>query len=93
MARSEKWIIGASVVCLVISSAITMSVPYGIGKILDIVFTENFVAEKLTSFCIIMLGVFVIGGIANFGRIYLMNGACKYNTVLGGFYFFILNIF
>lgn len=80
LAKPEKWIVGASVVCLVVSSAITMSVPYGIGKIMDIIFTETFVAERLTGFCMVMVGVFVVGAVANFGRIYLMNGACKYYT-------------
>lgn len=78
LARPEKWTVGASVVCLIVSSVITMSVPYGIGKIMDIIFTETFVAERLSRFCMVMLGVFVVGAIANFGRIYLMNGACKY---------------
>lgn len=82
LARPEKWTVGASVVCLIVSSVITMSVPYGIGKIMDIIFTETFVAEKLTGFCMLMVGVFVVGAFANFGRIYLMNGACKYLTFL-----------
>lgn len=77
LAQPEKWTIGASVICLVISSVITMSVPYGIGKIMDIIFTESFVAEKLSNFCLFMVGIFVVGAVANFGRIYLMNGACK----------------
>lgn len=77
LAKPEKWTVGASVVCLIVSSVITMSVPYGIGKIMDIIFTDTFVAEKLSGFCMLMVGVFVVGAIANFGRIYLMNGACK----------------
>lgn len=54
-----------------------MSVPYAVGKILDIIFTQDAaVAERLTGFCAVMLGVFVVGAMANFGRIYLINGAC-----------------
>lgn len=77
LARPERWTIGASVACLVVSSSITMSVPYCIGKILDIIFTQDLVAERLTGFCAAMMGVFVVGAVANFGRIYLMNGACE----------------
>lgn len=77
LAHPERLVIGASVACLCVSSAVTMSVPYCIGKILDIIFTDSFLAEKLTTFCLGMVGVFVIGAAANFGRIYLMNGACE----------------
>ena len=68
--------------CLVISSAITMTVPFALGKILDIIFnkTETTIssAETLASFCQILCGIFIIGGVANFGRVYLFNSACKY---------------
>lgn len=77
LAKPERLVIGASVACLCVSSAVTMSVPYCIGKILDIIFTDSFLAEKLSTFCLAMVGVFVVGSAANFGRIYLMNGACK----------------
>lgn len=77
LAHPERLVIGASVVCLCVSSAVTMSVPYCIGKILDIIFTDSFMAEKLSTFCMAMVAVFVVGSAANFGRIYLMNGACK----------------
>lgn len=77
LANPERSVIGASVACLCVSSAVTMSVPYCIGKILDIIFTDSFMAEKLSTFCLGMIGVFVVGSAANFGRIYLMNGACE----------------
>lgn len=80
LAHPERYVIGASVACLCVSSAVTMSVPYCIGKILDIIFTDSFMAEKLSAFCLGMVGVFVVGSAANFGRIYLMNGACEYRN-------------
>ena len=67
--------------CLVISSAITMSVPFALGKILDIIFdkkgTHAETMEKLKEFSIILLGIFVLGGLTNYLRVYLFNSACK----------------
>lgn len=77
LGKNEKWVFLAAMGCLLVSSSITMGVPYSIGRILDIIFTEQVAKEKLKEFCVILVGIFVIGGIANFGRIYLMNGACK----------------
>lgn len=88
LGRKEKWIFLASMGCLLVSSAITMGVPYSIGRLLDIIFTEHIAKEKLREFCVLLVGIFVVGGFANFGRIYLMNGACKLHrncTVLQSF--------
>lgn len=60
-----------------------MAVPFGLGKILDIIYasdsaTESGVArEKLDQFCLILGVIFILGGLANFGRVYLFNNACK----------------
>ncbi|KAG4076326.1 hypothetical protein HA402_005769 [Bradysia odoriphaga] len=75
LARKEKLVFLAAMGCLLVSSSITMGVPYSIGRILDIIFTEQVAKEKLKEFCAILVGIFVVGGFANFGRIYLMNGA------------------
>lgn len=60
-----------------------MGVPYALGKILDIVFQKEVsFAEtkmKLNEFSLVLFGIFLIGGIANFGRVYLFNSACKCN--------------
>lgn len=60
---------------LVISSAVTMTVPFGLGKVIDVIYTAD--AEKmkknLKKLCAILTGVFVIGGLCNFGRVYLMS--------------------
>lgn len=77
LAKKEKWYLAISIGCLVISSSVAMGVPYAIGRILDIIYTEAFSKEKLTKFCIGLFGVFIIGSLANFGRIYFMNSACK----------------
>uniref|UniRef100_A0A1A9X5C2 ATP-binding cassette sub-family B member 10, mitochondrial n=1 Tax=Glossina brevipalpis TaxID=37001 RepID=A0A1A9X5C2_9MUSC len=77
LVKSEKLVLAAAIGCLVISSAITMSVPYALGKTLDIMFDkdDNESMAKLKHFCAILCGVFVIGGLANFGRVYLFNSA------------------
>lgn len=57
-----------------------MAVPYALGKILDIIFvkTDNTIMlEKLRNFSMILAGVFILGGLANFGRVYLFTTACK----------------
>ena len=52
-----------------------MAVPLGIGKVIDTIYTQNDdtnVTERLKGIYKILIGVFVIGGVANFGRVYLM---------------------
>lgn len=87
LAKGEKWYLIASIGCLVVSSAITMGVPYAIGRILDIIFTDAFSKEKLSNFCTILFGVFVIGGFANFGRVYLLNSASEYTRNISTTYY------
>lgn len=78
-AKPERWNIAGGIGCLMISSAITMSVPFGLGKILDVIYStsaETGVAkEKLDQFCLLLAGIFLLGGIANFGRVYLFSNA------------------
>lgn len=90
------------VALLAVSSAVTISVPFFIGRIVDMIFkgetesisTESIdenrrekvsaALEKLTTFCYTLVGVFVVGAIANFGRVYLMQSAGKENEALDG---------
>jgi len=65
----------AAVGLLFVSSAVTMAVPFGIGRVIDIIYTsakDGQMVERLTYFCQILFVVFIVGAIANFGRIYLM---------------------
>ncbi|XP_054730061.1 ATP-binding cassette sub-family B member 10, mitochondrial [Anastrepha obliqua] len=79
LARSEKLVLAGAMGCLVISSAITMSVPFALGKILDIIFdkkeTNVDTMNKLKNFSVILFGIFVLGGLANYLRVYLFNSA------------------
>lgn len=58
-----------------------MAVPFGLGKILDTIYAKESnleeTKEKLGNFCMLLTGIFVLGGLANFGRVYLFNNACK----------------
>ncbi|XP_053661130.1 ATP-binding cassette sub-family B member 10, mitochondrial [Anopheles marshallii] len=78
-AKSEQWNITGGIGCLIISSAITMAVPFGLGKILDIIYASSaetgMAKEKLDQFCLLLGGIFLLGGLANFGRVYLFSNA------------------
>lgn len=59
-----------------------MAVPFSLGKVLDIIYTTTndigAAREKLDSLCLLLCGVFLVGGICNFGRVYLMSISGKY---------------
>lgn len=61
---------------LFVSSGVTMTVPFAMGKIIDIIYTENendtIMKETLTSFSKILCGVFLVGAVANAFRVYLI---------------------
>lgn len=61
-----------------------MSVPFALGQVLDLIFEKDTndaatkASDKLRYFCAALCGVFLIGGLANYGRVYLFNSACKF---------------
>lgn len=59
---------------LLVSSGVTLAVPFCLGNVIDIINTENKekMLDSLNRFGAILLGVLVIGGFCNFGRVYLM---------------------
>ena len=61
---------------LFISTSVTMTLPYAIGKIIDVIYSSNQDSEKiketLVPVCQILGVVFLIGAAANFGRVYLI---------------------
>ncbi|KAK3093464.1 hypothetical protein FSP39_016049 [Pinctada imbricata] len=76
LAKPEKWKIAAAVFLLLISSGVSMSVPFCIGKVIDLIYNskeEGKLTENLTFVCKILLGIFFLGAAANFGRVYLIN--------------------
>jgi len=62
-----------------------MAVPFGIGRVIDIIYTtakDGHMVERLTNFCQILLIIFVMGALANFGRIYLMQTSGKWEVYI-----------
>lgn len=62
---------------LIISSSVSMAVPFSLGKVLDIIYNNLGDGEKarsqLNAVCGILVGVFCVGAICNFGRVYIMS--------------------
>ncbi|XP_016995445.2 ATP-binding cassette sub-family B member 10, mitochondrial [Drosophila takahashii] len=79
LTKSEKWVLSAGIGCLVVSSAITMSVPLFLGKVIDVVFNksglDSAAMAKLGEYSMLLLGIFVLGGFANFARVHLFGNA------------------
>ena len=68
---------------LFISSTVSLSVPFCIGYVIDLINSaakEGQAREKLNMICSVLCVIFLVGGLANFGRVYLMQ-------ISGGFYF------
>lgn len=52
-----------------------MSVPFSIGKIIDLIYTseKELMIANLNKFCGILIIIFLLGGFANFGRVYFLH--------------------
>ncbi|KAI4172646.1 MAG: hypothetical protein LQ346_008563 [Caloplaca aetnensis] len=77
IARPETKALSIAFVFLLVSSGISMSVPFSIGKILDIATKPDTGAENLfgldvTTFYAALAGVLAIGAGANYGRIIIL---------------------
>ncbi|KAM9305324.1 ATP-binding cassette sub-family B member 10, mitochondrial [Gastrophryne carolinensis] len=74
LAQPEKWRLSAAVGFLTVSSVITMSAPFFLGKVIDVIYsnpTGDF-SSNLASICALLGGVFLVGAAANGARVYLM---------------------
>uniref|UniRef100_UPI00358FF3ED ATP-binding cassette sub-family B member 10, mitochondrial-like n=1 Tax=Myxine glutinosa TaxID=7769 RepID=UPI00358FF3ED len=75
LAHPERGKLTAAVGLLMISSAVTMSVPFCMGKVIDYIYSSSSAetaVTNLTDLCFILTGVFLCGAAANAGRVYLM---------------------
>jgi len=77
IARPEAKVLGVAFVLLLISSSITMSIPFSIGKILDIATksepgSDQLFGLDLTTFYMALAGVITVGAAANYGRIIIL---------------------
>ncbi|XP_048075030.1 ATP-binding cassette sub-family B member 10, mitochondrial isoform X5 [Ursus arctos] len=70
----ERGRLAAAVGFLAVSSVITMSAPFFLGKIIDVIYTNPTVdySCNLTRLCLVLSGLFLCGAAANAVRVYLM---------------------
>lgn len=58
-----------------------MAIPFSLGKVLDIIYSSSNdneqAREKLNKVGGILVSIFVLGAICNFGRIYIMSASGK----------------
>ncbi|XP_068628201.1 ATP-binding cassette sub-family B member 10, mitochondrial [Battus philenor] len=77
LAAPEKWTLTGAIGFLIVSSSVTIAVPFSLGKVLDIIYSSTndlgATTEKLDGLCLMLCGVFLVGGLCNFGRVYLMS--------------------
>ncbi|XP_077502849.1 ATP-binding cassette sub-family B member 10, mitochondrial-like [Amblyomma americanum] len=79
-AKPERFRLGAAVILLFVSSSVMIAFPFCIGKVIDVIYTapnHEELRENLSWICRLLTGVVVIGGVANFGRVYLMNTSAQ----------------
>jgi putative ABC transport system ATP-binding protein len=83
IARPEAKVLAMAFVLLLVSSSITMSIPFSIGKIMDIVTTGGtadatsgsdgvLFGLSITTFYAALAGVLAIGAASNYGRIIIL---------------------
>ncbi|XP_029186991.2 ATP-binding cassette sub-family B member 10, mitochondrial-like [Acropora millepora] len=75
LAKPEYKKLAGAIVLLLVSSAITMFAPFSMGKIIDIMYvsSENPSQMVITlSYVCKICGVYLLGGAASFGRVYLI---------------------
>ncbi|KAM4025989.1 ATP-binding cassette sub-family B member 10, mitochondrial-like [Anomaloglossus baeobatrachus] len=74
LARPERGRLTAAVGFLTVSSVITMSAPFFLGKVIDVIYSNpaQDLTSSLTSLCALLSGVFLLGAAANGTRVYLM---------------------
>lgn len=74
IAWPEKRMLGAAFVMLLTSSAVSMSIPFSIGKILDMATQskEMLFGMNPTTFYLALGGVLALGASANYGRIIIL---------------------
>lgn len=74
LAAPEKWRLVGAITCLLISSTITMAVPFSLGKVIDIIYQKDQkdTKENLDRVCLLLFGIFLFGGLCNFGRVYFL---------------------
>lgn len=74
LARPESLMISGAVALLFISSGVTMSVPYWMGKLIDLISTPGInLPEAMAELYPYIAAIFVTGAVANAGRVFLIS--------------------
>ncbi|KAM8719981.1 hypothetical protein ACLKA7_006097 [Drosophila subpalustris] len=76
--KTERWVLLAGLLCLVVSSSITMTIPYFMGRVIDVVFrrsADDAAMNRLREYSVMLFWIFALGGFANFARVYLFGSA------------------
>jgi ATP-binding cassette subfamily B (MDR/TAP) protein 10 len=66
-----------AMVLLIVSSGVTMLVPFFIGKLIDFIQNsdKSEMKQKLKNISLIMFAVFLVGAVCNFGRVYIIQSS------------------
>ncbi|KAL3266073.1 hypothetical protein HHI36_010259 [Cryptolaemus montrouzieri] len=79
LAKPEKYYLMGAIGFLLVSSSVTMAVPFSIGKVLDIIYSTSDNSDdakvQLNQLCGVLICVFGVGAICNFARVYLMSAS------------------
>lgn len=75
LAAPEKWTLMKAIAFLIVSSSVTMAVPFCFGKVIDVINTmeKTKMKEQLNQLTFALFIVFLVGGLSNFSRVYLMS--------------------
>lgn len=70
-----KYLFLGAVCFLLVSSTVTMAVPFALGKVIDTIYTKDpeKMKDNLNRLTRWLLAIFVVGGLCNLGRVYYMS--------------------
>ncbi|KAJ8308440.1 hypothetical protein KUTeg_013314 [Tegillarca granosa] len=74
LAYPERYKLAGAIILLIISSTVTISIPFFMGKVINTIYTGDTdkMKENLQNICKFLVFIFLGGAAANFGRVYLM---------------------
>eukprot|EP01135_Chromosphaera_perkinsii_P011226 Nk52_evm7s2367 gene=Nk52_evmTU7s2367 len=72
IAAPDKFVIWSAIGLLLVSSSVSMMIPFGMGKVIDTIFSGPDAGSNLKNITLALSGVCLVGGLANFGRVLLI---------------------
>ena len=84
MAHDELHFLLGGIGLLFVSSAITMAIPFALGKVIDIIYgaDRESMTENLKNVSVALVCIFIFGAACNFGRTYLMGVSGTKNDIV-----------